>query len=256
MGCAEAPVGVVSPLPPGTESHDAGLSDFVAVRARLLGIAYRMLGSVAEAEDIVQEVWLRWQFSNRSVIVNASAYLATTTTRLCINAATSAHARRETYAGPWLAEAVDTRVDPARGVEHDEALMLAVLVLLEKLSPTERAAYVLHEAFDYPYCEIADLLCMEEANTRQLVTRARKHVAAGRRAPASSGEQQRLLNAFLVAARQGDMVGLEDLFAEDVSGRSGVFMLREDGEVGLEPMMWLMKPRELAAASKSSQRVE
>jgi len=199
-----------------TAAEDEGLSAFISVRPRLFGIAYRMLGSAAEAEDIVQDVWLRWQSTNRSVIVNPAAYLATTTTRLCINAATCARVRREMYVGPWLPEPVDTSDDPRLGAERDEALKLAVLVLLEKLSPTERAAYVLREAFDYPYSEIAEILRTAEANTRQLVSRARRHVAEGRRTTVSSAEQGRLLDAFLDAARRGDMAALEDLFAEDV----------------------------------------
>jgi DNA-directed RNA polymerase specialized sigma24 family protein len=159
---------------------------------------------------------LRWQATDRSVVETPSAFLATTTTRLCINFAQSAQSRRETYVGPWLPEPVDTSSDPALGAERGEALGLAILLLLEKLSPTERAAYVLREAFDYSYRQIANILQMEEANTRQLVTRARKHIADGRRTPASSEEQRRLLEAFIGAAQKGDMVALEGLFAEDV----------------------------------------
>src|SRR6476660_7260258 len=147
-----------------TTENDDGLSVFFDARPRLFGIAYRMLGSAAEAEDIVQDVWLRWQSTNRSAVENPPAYLATTTTRLCINLAQSAHTRRETYVGTWLPEPVDTSADPAIGAERDEALKLAVLLLLEKLSPTERAAYVLREAFDYPYRQIAEILQTEEAN--------------------------------------------------------------------------------------------
>jgi len=176
------------PVNPEVTANDDGLSAFTSVRPRLFGIAYRMLGSAGEAEDIVQDVWLRWQSTNRSVIANPSAYLATTTTRLCINAATCARARRETYVGPWLPEPVDTSADPCLGAERDEALKLAVLVLLEKLSPTERGAYVLREE--------------------------------GRRTTVSSAEQGRLLAAFLDAARQGDMAALEGLFAEDVTSYS------------------------------------
>jgi RNA polymerase sigma-70 factor (TIGR02957 family) len=211
------------PQPPlsvrlGTEigEHDDGLPAFAAVRSRLFGIAYRMLGSAAEAEDIVQDVWLRWQATDRSVVETPSAFLATTTTRLCINFAQSAQSGRETYVGPWLPEPVDTSNDPALGAERGEALGLAILLLLEKLPPTERAAYVLREAFDYSYRQIANILQMEEANTRQLVSRARKHIADGRRAPASSEEQRRLLEAFIGAAQKGDMAALEGLFAEDV----------------------------------------
>jgi RNA polymerase sigma-70 factor (TIGR02957 family) len=196
--------------------HDDGLSAFAEVSPRLFGIAYRMLGSASEAEDIVQDAWLRWQATDRSVVENPSAFLAKTTTRLCINLAQSASSRHETYTGTWLPEPVDTSSDPALGAERGEALKLAVVVLLEKLSPTERAAYVLREAFDYSYRQIADILQMEEANTRQLVTRARKHIADGRRTPASSSDQRRFLEAFISAAQKGDLAALEGLFTEDV----------------------------------------
>ena len=191
--------------------HDDGLSAFAPVRSRLFGIAYRMLGSAAEADDIVQDVWLRWQSTNRSVVQDPPAFLATTTTRLCINLAQSARSRRETYVGEWLPEPADTTADPTLGAERGEALKLAVLVLLEKLSPTERAAYVLREAFDYSYRHIADILRMVEANVRQLVSRARKHIANGRRTSVSSGQQRRLLEAFIGAAQNGDMAALESL---------------------------------------------
>jgi len=203
-----------------TSEHDDGLSAFAPVRPRLFGIAYRMLGSAAEAEDIVQDVWLRWQSTNRNAVENPPAYLATTTTRLCINLVQSAHTRRETYIGTWLPEPVDTTSDPGIGAERGEALKLAVLILLEKLSPTERAAYVLREAFDYSFHEIADILQKEEANVRQLVSRARKHIAEGRRTPVSSGEQRRLLEAFIAAAQRADLGALEGLFAEDVVSTS------------------------------------
>src|SRR5499425_868941 len=196
--------------------HDDGLSAFAGVRPRLFGIAYRMLGSAAEAEDIVQDVWLRWQSTNRNGIENPLAYLATTTTRLCINVAQSAHSRRESYVGTWLPEPVDTSADPGIGAERGEALKLAVLLLLEKLTPTERAAYVLREAFDYSYDQIASILQMEEANVRQLVSRARKHIEDGRRTSVSSNEQRRFLEVFIAAAQKGDMTALEALFAEDV----------------------------------------
>src|SRR6266853_1770320 len=199
-----------------TGEHDDGLSAFAPVRPRLFGIAYRMLGSAAEAEYIVQDVWLRWQSTNRTAVENPPAYLATTTTRLCINLAQSAHTRRETYIGTWLPEPVDTSADPEIGAERGEALKLAVLLLLEKLSPTERAAYVLREAFEYSYDQIASILQMEEANVRQLVSRARKHIADGRRTSVSSNEQRRFLEAFIAAAQKGDMTALEGLFAEDV----------------------------------------
>src|SRR5678816_296145 len=121
---------------------DDALSVFVDVRPRLFGIAYRMLGSAVEAEDIVQDAWMRWQSTNRSVVQNAPAFLVTTTTRLAINVAESARTRHETYVGPWLPEPVDTSSDPRLGAERGEALEFAVLLLLEKLTPTERAAYI------------------------------------------------------------------------------------------------------------------
>lgn len=173
---------------------------FLSVRPRLFGIAYRMLGTVAEAEDIVQDAWVRWQTTDRSAVLDPAAYLATTTTRLAINVAQSAHSRRETYIGPWLPEPVDTSADPALGAERGEALQLAVLLLLQKLSPTERAAYILREAFDYSYRQIATILHLTEPNTRQIVTRARKHVAGERRTPVKHAEQQRLMHAFITAA--------------------------------------------------------
>src|SRR5215475_14617930 len=181
---APEPTSQIPPFPLRTDieiKDDDGLSAFAGVRPRLFGIAYRMLGSAAEAEDVVQDVWLRWQSTNRKVVENPPAFLATTTTRLCINLAQSAHTRHETYVGTWLPEPVDTSSDPGLGAERSEALKLAVLLLLEKLSPTERAAYVLREAFDYSYDQIASILQMEEANVRQLVCRARKHIADGRR---------------------------------------------------------------------------
>ena len=199
-----------------TAGYDDGLSAFAPVRPRLFGIAYRMLGSAAEAEDVVQDVWMRWQSTNRNTVENPPAFLATTTTRLCINLAQSAHSRHETYTGTWLPEPVDTSADPGIGAERGEALRLAVLLLLEKLSPTERAAYVLREAFDYPYSEIANILQMQEDNVRQLVSRARKHIADSRRTSVSLNEQRRFLEAFISAAQKGDMAGLEHLFAEDV----------------------------------------
>lgn len=197
--------------------NDDGLAAFASVRRRLFGIAYHMLGSAAEAEDIVQDAWLQWQSANRSVVENPPAFLATTTTRLCINLAKSAHSRRETYIGTWLPEPVGPSDDPGSGVERSEALRLAFLLLLEKLSPTERAAYVLREAFEYSYHQIADILQMEEANVRQVVSRARKHLADGRSTPVSAREQRRLLAAFIAAAQKGNMAALEDLFAKDVA---------------------------------------
>ncbi|SDM30343.1 RNA polymerase sigma-70 factor [Allokutzneria albata] len=189
---------------------------FAEVRPRLFGLAYRMSGSVADAEDLVQEVWLRWQTADRAAVVNPAAYLATAITRLAINESQTARARRETYVGPWLPEPVDTSADPQLGAERGAALELAVLALLEKLSPTERAAYVLREAFDYPYSQIAEIVRTTEVAARQLVSRARKRLAGERRARVEAAEQRRLLAAFVAAAQAGDLAGLERLFSDDV----------------------------------------
>ncbi|HET7739772.1 MAG TPA: sigma-70 family RNA polymerase sigma factor [Mycobacterium sp.] len=186
---------------------------FANVQPRLFGIAYRMLSSVADAEDIMQEVWMRWQSCDRDVVRDAVAYLVTTTTRMCINHMQSARARREIYVGPWLPERVDTSADPALGAERDEALQVAALLLLERLSPTERAAYVLREAFDYPYDLIGATIQVTEVNARQLVSRARRHLTAGRRKSSGGSDPGRLLTAFVTAAHTGDMTPLETVFA-------------------------------------------
>ncbi|GAA2066432.1 RNA polymerase sigma-70 factor [Streptomyces albiaxialis] len=175
-----------------------------------------MLGSVAEAEDIVQEAWLRWQATDHEGVREPAAFLTTVTTRLAINVARSARVRREAYVGPWLPEPVDTTADPQVGAERAEALDLAVLFLLEKLNPVERAAYVLRVAFAHPYRRLAEILETSEANSRQLVTRARRHLAAERREPVSRAEHRRLLKAFLAAAQAGDLPALEAALTEDV----------------------------------------
>jgi RNA polymerase sigma factor (sigma-70 family) len=194
--------------------NDDELSAFLNVRPRLYGIAYRMLRSPAEAEDVVQDVWIRWQTADRSLVRDAAAFLATTTTRLAINVVQSARSRRETCADPWLLEPIDTSADPLSGVERSEGLELCIHVLLKKLSPTERAAYILREAFDYAYRDIAAVLRLEEANARQIVTRARQHLSKScRRRLVSACGQARLLEVFTAAAQNGDSSGLEALLA-------------------------------------------
>jgi RNA polymerase sigma-70 factor (TIGR02957 family) len=216
---------------------DDGLSAFERARPRLFGIAYRILGSVAEAEDVVQDAWTRWQSTDRRAVQSPQAFLTTTVTRLAINVLQSARVRRETYVGPWLPEPVDTSADPTLGADRAEALEFAVLVLLERLSPAERAAYVLREAFSYAHKEIAAVLHVEEANARQLVTRARQHVAEGRRARVSNTERARLLRAFIAAAQTGDVAQLERLFAADVVATAdggGLIRAAEKPVVGRE----------------------
>ncbi|MFT4283903.1 MAG: RNA polymerase sigma-70 factor [Protaetiibacter sp.] len=195
---------------------DAALAAFESVRPRLFGIAYRMMGTVAEAEDLVQEAWLRWQRADRDAVREPAAFLATTVTRLALTELDSARARRERYVGPWLPEPVDTSADPALGAERAEALSFAVLVLLERLTPAERAVYVLHEAFDYPYRRIAEVLETSEANARQLGSRARAHLDRVRTASVSASERERLFAAFVAAAQEGDLERLEAVLAEDV----------------------------------------
>jgi RNA polymerase sigma factor (sigma-70 family) len=195
-------------------STDDGLSAFMSVRPRLFGIAYRMLRSAAEAEDVVQDVWIRWQTTDRSLVRDTGAFLATTTTRLAINVMQSARSRRETCGLTCPQEPVDTSADPAAKAARYEGLEAGILRLLERLSPSERAAYILREAFGYPYREIGDFLRLEEANARQVVTRARQHVANGHRTLVNSTEQRRLLNAFIAAAETGTVTDLEGILGD------------------------------------------
>lgn len=208
-------------------SLDGATEVFLGARSRLFGIAYRMLGTVAEAEDVVQETWLRWQIADRAAVLDPVAYLVSVTTRIAINISQSAHSRRETYIGPWLPEPVDTESNPTLGAERGEALELAVLLLLERLPPTERAAYVLREAFEYTHRQIAEVLDMTESNARQIAARARKHIAGERRAPARKAEHERLLRAFITAAQQGEVASLERLLsAESISYSDGGGVVR------------------------------
>jgi RNA polymerase sigma-70 factor (ECF subfamily) len=168
-----------------------------------------MVGSAAEAEEIVQDVWVRWQTADRSVVRDAVAFLVTMATRLAINVRQSARSRRETYVLTSFPEPVDTSSDPWSGAEQKQALAVAVLTLLERLSPPERAAYILREAFGYSYRQIAHVLRLEEPNARQVVSRARRHLANGRKASVAPTEQRRLLCAFIAAAECGDVASLE-----------------------------------------------
>ncbi|MFD5806447.1 RNA polymerase sigma-70 factor [Streptomyces sp. NPDC127020] len=190
--------------------------DYLRLRPRLFGIAYRILGSAAEAEDVLQETWVRWQNTDRDAVHEPGAFLTTVTTRLAINLAQSARVRRETYVGPWLPEPVDTAADPQLGAERAEAVEMAVLLVLEKLNAMERAAYVLREAFDYPYGRVAEILETSAANARQLVSRARRHLDDERRERVDPATHRRLLEVFLSAARTGDLAVLEDVLTADV----------------------------------------
>ncbi|WP_258068074.1 RNA polymerase sigma-70 factor [Pseudoclavibacter sp. RFBB5] len=190
--------------------------EFQALRPRLFGIAYRMLGSVAEAEDVVQDAWVRWQTTDRASVRTPLAFLTTMTTRLAINVAESSRVRRETYIGPWLPEPVMTDSDPTLGAENAEALAVGMLLLMERLTPTERAVYVLREAFDFPFSEIAEVIDTTEANARQLGRRARLHLqtAGAREVPAE--RHDRLLRSFLEAAQTGNLERLRSLLTDDI----------------------------------------
>ncbi|MEU6094930.1 RNA polymerase sigma-70 factor [Streptomyces sp. NPDC047079] len=195
--------------------------EFESHRARLFGLAYRMLGSAAEAEDTVQDAYLRWSAADRGAVERPGAWLAKVVTNLCLSRLTSARARRELYPGPWLPEPVvtsDGTLGPLESAEQRDAVSFALLVLLERLTPAERAVYVLREAFAYGHREIAEVLDLGEANCRQLYRRAVRRLAdAGARFEAEPERQARLVESFLTAAREGDLTGLEKLLAADVT---------------------------------------
>lgn len=191
------------------------------LRPASFAIAYRMLGTVSEAEDVVQDALLRVHqaIENGEEIASPRAYVATVTTRLAINELRSARARREQYVGEWLPEPIltDGIDDPAQHAEVADSLSLAMLVLLERLSPEQRAALLLHDVFDYGYSEIAEIIGKSEDNVRQLASRARRHVEEHRpRFQTSREQREELAQRFLAAAQQGDLAGLEALLAHDV----------------------------------------
>jgi RNA polymerase sigma-70 factor (TIGR02957 family) len=194
---------------------------FEELRPAAFAIAYRMLGSVSEAEDVVQEAFLRLHRMLREGerVESPRAYLSTVVTRLCIDQLRSARARRERYVGEWLPEPLlaSDEADPARHAEVADSLSLAFLVLLESLSPEQRAAFLLREVFDYPYDQIARIVGKSEDNTRQLVTRARRQVQEGRpRFEASRERREVLARRFFAAAVDGELEALEELLAHDV----------------------------------------
>jgi len=203
---------------------------FEPYRRRLLGLAYRMLGSVAEAEDAVQDTYLRWHAADRDKVSDPRAFLATTTTRICLDMLTSARARREEYIGPWLPEPVlDTAaLAPDSRAELAEDLSYALLLTLDRLSPLERAAFLLHDVFDFSFTEVAATLERSEAACRKLAARARAHVREfrprGAAPPGVPGDPSReldakhaqLLSAFAVATQSGDLKALTRLLASDV----------------------------------------
>ena len=198
--------------------------EFEELRPSAFAIAYRMLGSVSEAEDVVQEGFLRLHRAREGGerIESPRAYLSTVVSRLSLDELRSARVRRETYVGEWLPEPllVNPDDDPARKLEMADSLSLAFLVLLESLSPEQRAAFLLHEVFDEPYDRIAEIVGTSAPNARQLVTRARRHVEERRggrvRYAASREQREQLASRFFAAAEEGDLEGLEELLAHDV----------------------------------------
>ncbi|MEV5528862.1 RNA polymerase sigma-70 factor [Streptomyces prunicolor] len=191
-------------------------------RPVLMGVAYRMLGRVADAEDVVQEAWLRWSAADRAEVREPRAYLVRVTTRLAIDRLRQVKARGEAYVGPWLPEPYatdfgDTVPDTAERAVLADSVSLAVLVVLESLSPVERAVFVLREAFGYPHADIAAMLDRSEPAVRQLAGRARKHVDEGRpRYEVDPAQRRELTERFLAAAAEGDLAGLMEMLAPDV----------------------------------------
>jgi RNA polymerase sigma-70 factor (ECF subfamily) len=188
------------------------LAEFERHRAFLVGLAYRMLGAVAEAEDVVQDAFLRWRESAAAAVAEPRAYLARVVSRLCLDRMKSARHRREQYVGMWLPEPVVA--EPAQTLADD--LSVALLLALERLSPLERAAFLLHDVFDMDYAAVADTLDSSEAACRQLAARARAHVREDKpRYQADDAEARKLADAFVFAAGTGDVVGFARLLAED-----------------------------------------
>jgi RNA polymerase sigma-70 factor, ECF subfamily len=193
--------------PAAVSERDA--ASFHVVRPRLFGIACRVLGTANDADDVVQDAWIRWQGTDRGEIRDPTGFLITLTSRLALTVGQSARVRREISSEPLDIDAVDPRDDPSRVAEQGEALERALLVLLEKLSATERAAYILREAFDYPHRTVAELLGLSEANARQIVARARARLRGEPRRRVDTAEHHTLLDAFVGAAQTGDLASLE-----------------------------------------------
>lgn len=196
---------------------DHGTQTFETHRPRLVRLAYRMLGSVAEAEDVVQDAWLRWQQTDQSKVDSAAAFLSRIVTRLCLDVMKSARSRRETYVGSWLPEPM---IEESDDLDQDD-LTLTLMLALERLSPLERAAFLLHDVFGVPLNEVAATVEREPAAVRQLAARARKHVQEQRpRFPVARDEGSRIAEAFFVATRSGDTNALRSILAQNVVIRS------------------------------------
>lgn len=204
---------------PQTGEGAARLATFNQHRRLLFSVAYRMLGSVADAEDMLQETFIRWEQAANEEVRSPRAFLVTIITRLCINQLQSARVRREEYVGEWLPEPLvtDPGSDPLGVLKVDESLSMAFLLLLERLTPMERAVFLLREVFEYEYTEVAAVLGLSDANCRQVLRRAKQHVGDMRRHfDASAQEHDGLLKRFIQATRSGDMKGLVELLTSEV----------------------------------------
>ncbi|MEV4888706.1 RNA polymerase sigma factor SigJ [Nonomuraea sp. NPDC055795] len=192
---------------------------FESFRGRLEAIAYRLLGSASDAEDVVQDTFLRWHAADRELIETPEAWLTKVLTNLCLSQLGSARVRRETYVGQWLPEPVlagDRMLGPADTAEQRESVSMAMLTLMERLSPNERVVYVLREAFGYPHREIAEILDLTEVNCQQIYRRAKQHLAAGRsRGEVDAGTAEKIVRGFLAAALSGDTEPLVRLLTDD-----------------------------------------
>ncbi|GGW97162.1 MULTISPECIES: sigma-70 family RNA polymerase sigma factor [Streptomyces] len=208
--------GAVGTAAPAMVVPDDATSVFMQARPGLFKIAHRIVGDTDEAEDVIQEAWLRWQRADRTVVRNPSALLRTTTARLAINLVQSAWKRRESCASPWLPESTDLDATPEAVAERHDVAEGAVRLLMQTLTPRQRAVYVLREGFDYPYGRIAELLGIGVDNTRQQASRAQERLAADRpRQPVDSVAHRRLVQAFLAAAQYGDLAHLEAVLSTD-----------------------------------------
>jgi RNA polymerase sigma-70 factor (ECF subfamily) len=202
----------------GVTTDDEQLAaEFAEHRAVLVGAAYRVVGSMVDAEDVVQETWLRWAAADRSEVLDVRAYLIRITTRLALNRLRQQKARREQYVGPWLPEPIAAGEDPAEMAELADSVSMAMLVVLETLTPLERATFVLREVFDLPFSEIGDTLGRSEAAVRQLAHRAREHVHARRpRQQVDPARHTEVTQEFLAATWSGDLEQVVSLLAPDV----------------------------------------
>jgi RNA polymerase sigma-70 factor, ECF subfamily len=204
---------------------------FAEQRRRLMGVSYRILGSIADAEDVVQDAWLRWSATDTTKVENPEAFLTTVVTRLSLDRLRALKARREVYSGPWLPEPVAADLGPEAATELADSLSLALLVVLETLSPLERAAFVLREVFAEPYDVVAEILGRDEAAVRQLVHRARQHVdAGGARYRADRATHNEVVERFLAACENADLDALLAVLAPDV------VMVSDAGGVGRAPV--------------------